>query len=379
MNNLHISLTNFCNESRVLKEVNTLIDNQIFDTVFIAALYEEGVDKQFDYSEKVKLNRFLLRTRQLPKTFLFQVMKYVEFCFKVFLHYRNSDIKVVNIHSLGLLPLGIFLKKVYGAKLVYDTHELETEKNGLYGFKKKVAKFVEKKFINCVDMTLVVSNSIADWYSNEYDIVRPTVVLNTPRCRQIEPKNIFRQHLDIREDQTIMLYQGVLDNGRGIQLIIDAFKERDDDNLVIVFMGYGSLVSEIKIASKIKKNIYYFPAVPPEIVLEYTASADIGISLIENVCLSYYYCMPNKLFEYAMVGLPVLVSNMKDMSSLVIKNSMGVVINDFSAKSINDSINIFLTKDLNDMKINAYRVAIENSWEVQEFKMLRSYKELFNK
>lgn len=172
-------------------------------------------------------------------------------------------------------------------------------------------------------MILVVSESIADWYKEEYKIDRPSVVLNAPNRRKLKSNNYFCQQLDIREDQIILLYQGGLALGRGVHLILDAFKARGDDKLVVVFMGYGLLEADIIAAAKQHKNIYFFPAVSPRIVLEYTSSADLGISLIENTCLSYYYCMPNKIFEYAMAGLPVLVSNMKDMSKLVTEKIWG--------------------------------------------------------
>ena len=47
------------------------------------------------------------------------------------------------------------------------------------------------------------------------------------------------------------------------------------------------------------------PAVRPQILAEYTASADVGMCLIEDTCLSYRYCMPNKLFEYFAAGVPL--------------------------------------------------------------------------
>ena len=379
MNNLHISLTDFRNESRVLKEVNTLVDKKVFDKVFIAALHEKNLNECYSYSEKIKLNRFLLTTRKLPKNFVVQILKYLEFCVRLLFYYRRMNIKVVNIHSLGLLPLGLIFKKIYNAELVYDTHELETERNGLKGFRKKINKLVEKRLINNVDMTLVVSESIADWYANEYGIQRPSVILNAPTHRELKANNHLREQLDIRENQIILLYQGGLVTGRGIQMILDAFKVRENDDLVAVFMGYGSLEAEIKAAGELHNNIFFFPAVPPQVVLEYTASADVGISLIENSCLSYYYCMPNKLFEYAMAGLPVLVSNMKDMSELVIQNDMGSVITDFSNIGINKALDSFLQNDLIQMKANAYRVACENAWEVQEKKMLIAYKYMFKK
>ena len=155
-------------------------------------------------------------------------------------------------------------------------------------------------------------------------------------------------------------------------------KKKDDDKVVIVFMGYGQLEEDIKIASKENKNIFFYPAVAPEIVLEYTSSADIGISFIENTCLSYYYCLPNKLFEYSMVGLPVIVSNMKEMRELVEKYDMGIVVTDDKIESMNNAIDKILQSDIKQMKQNARRCAEENSWEKQEVKTINEYKRVLN-
>lgn len=379
MNNLHISLTELRNESRVLKQVRTLLNFGVVENVDIAALYADELKRTQEYASKATCTRFELSSRSWSKNFLSQVFKYFEFCWRVYCFYKNKNIKIINIHALDLLPLGVFLKWAYKAKLVYDTHELETETNGAQGFRKKVAKFLEKHLIKYADLTLVVSESIADWYANEYNIARPPVVLNAPNIRDLKINNHFREQLGIREDQIILLYQGGLMPGRGVHLILEAFKQRKDDKVVAVFMGYGPLEADIKIAAEQHSNIYFFPAVPPQVVLDYTASADFGISLIENTCLSYYYCMPNKLFEYAMAGLPVLVSNMKDMSELVTRYAMGAVISDFSANGINQAVDNFLEQDLTRMKANVYQAACENAWEVQEQKMLAAYQQLLNK
>ena len=379
MKNIHISLTEFRNESRVLKQTKSLIDNDVFSQIQILALGAEGFAENETIDEARSLNRIELKTRSWPKSLPFQILKYLEFLLKVILIIRKEKPQVINIHALSLLPIGVLSKKINNHLLVYDAHELETETNGSRGFRQKLSKWLERKLIKHADMTLVVSESIADWYANEYKMPRPPVVLNAPNKRELETNNHFREQLGIREDQVILLYQGGLMAGRGVHLILDAFKARNDDKVVVVFMGYGELEADIKNAANEYDNIYFFPAVPPNIVLEYTSSADMGISLIENTCLSYYYCMPNKLFEYSMAGLPVLVSNMKDMSELVSQNSMGAVISDFSAAGINKAIDDFLVQDLTSMKANAYRVACENAWEVQEQKMIQTYKDLLRK
>ncbi len=373
---LHITLTDFRNESRILKETSSLINHSICDEIQIAALHSPDLDTKQSYTNNIHLNRFKLKTKNLNKNLISQILKYLEFCFYVFKFYRKKEISFINIHSLGLLPLGIFLKLAYKSKLIYDTHELETEKNNLAGFRKKICKWLERKLIKYVDMTLVVSESIADWYEKEYTIRRPVVILNSPRYRKLKTNNYFREQLGISSNQIIFLYQGGLVSGRGTNFILEAFKQRSDNKAVIVFMGYGDLEKDIQQAAEEFEHIYFYPAVSPDVVLEYTASADVGIHLIQNTCLNHYYCMPNKLFEYSMAGLPVIVSNMKDMSNLVQHNKMGEIIEDFTPISINQTIDRLLSKDLAKMKANAYKMATTEAWEHQEKKMLLAYKEL---
>src|SRR5690606_6321984 len=130
------------------------------------------------YAHNICLNRFELLTRKLSKLFFVQVVKYIEFCVRVLFFYKNKGVGVVNVHSMGALPLGVLFKILYKTKLVYDAHELETEREGLRGLRKSISKLLERMLIRYVDLTFVVSESIADWYAEKYKMVRPVVVLN---------------------------------------------------------------------------------------------------------------------------------------------------------------------------------------------------------
>lgn len=377
MNNLHISLTEFRNESRVLKEVRSLIISDIFPEIHIASLWDVDLAEQEKIDHNIKLKRFRLSSRKYSKNLPFQMVKYIEFCYKVFKNYRKKNIKVVNIHALGLLPLGVLLKYAYGAKLIYDAHELETEVHGLKGLRKKLSKFLEKILISHSDLVIVVSEPIADWYQATYKINRPVVVLNTPEiANKIKKKKYFHENFNLSEKKLIVLYQGALNRGRGIEVLLEAFQLRKDSNAVIVFMGYGLLEKEIMLAQKTYNNIYFHPAVTPQELLEYTACADIGVSLIENTCLSHYYCLPNKLFEYAMVRLPVITSNMQEMEKFIDKYQMGIVVKENTQDAVNQAIDKLSTMNLTQLSSNARKTAIKYSWEAQKKKMLSAYRDL---
>ena len=92
MNNLHISLTEFRNESRIIKEATSLIDNKIFDTVFIASLHAEGLRKEEKIYSNVIVNRLALKSRVLGNNLLIQLIKYFEFSYMLFFCYFNKNI-----------------------------------------------------------------------------------------------------------------------------------------------------------------------------------------------------------------------------------------------------------------------------------------------
>ena len=378
MNNLHITANEMRYASRVLKQTDSILNFNIASKVYIASLHAEDLKEQIIYRDNLILNRFRLSSRKLSKKLFIQIIKYFEFIYRLTLFYRNKDIVLINIHSIALLSLGVLLKYIFKAKLVYDTHELETETTNLKGLRQRLAKFMEKTFIKKCDLIFVVSENIADWYEREYAIQRPVVVKNAPRLIDCIKTNHFRENLGIKDDSVIVLYQGGLSKGRGVDLLLAAFKKRNDDKVVMVFMGYGQFEEEIKIATRESNNIFFHPAVAPDVVLEYTSSADIGVSFIQKTCLSYYYCLPNKLFEYSMAGLPVIVSNMKEMRELVESYNMGIIVEEESVDALNIAIDKILDSDIKQMKQNARRCAEENSWEVQEIKMINEYKRVLN-
>lgn len=379
MNNLHIVMNNFTHGSRILKQVGSVSVLTDIDHVYVASLCGDGQKTDEKINEKASVKRFPLRTRGWSKSLLVQVIKYIEFTFRILLFYRSKDIGLVNVHHLALLPLGYLIKLRCRAKLIYDTHELETETHGLKGIKKRLAKVVESIFVKKADHIFVVSENIADWYKKNYAIKRPTVVMNAPRLISVKKNNYFREYFCLRSDQKIVLYHGALLLGRGIEEIIAAFSARRDDSVVVLFMGYGTLEAQIISKAKESDNIFFHPAVPPNDLLSYTGSADVGIALTQNTCLSYYYGMGNKLFEYLMSGLPVLVSDMKEMREFVEKNEVGFVAKDSGVVSINNAINEILAADLVKFQKNAKVASIKHAWEVQEKKMIADYQMLLQK
>ena len=377
MNNLHISFTNLKNESRILKETNTLIQNNIFDKIYIVGLCDNNLKSIQIIDNSREINRISLKSKKLPKNLFFQLIKYIEYITTILLKYRNKNIKVVNVHALGLLPVGVLYKWFYGVKLIYDAHEYETERQGLNGIRKKLAKVLEKLFIAHCDRVIVVNESIANEYKKLYPYLdKPYIVLNTPHFISIKKKDIFRKTFNISKEQNIFLYQGGLSKGRGIEILLDTFKQINDDKSVIVFMGYGSLEELVQTTAKEYDNIYFHKAVNPDILLDYTSSADFGISTIEDTCLSYHYCLPNKIFEYIMAEIPVIVSNLPEMKKMIKDNNIGIIVKDNTPKELKKAIQKIILLDQEEMYQNIQKVKEIYNWRKQEKVLLKVYCDL---
>jgi glycosyltransferase involved in cell wall biosynthesis len=317
--NVHLYPSTFRYESRILRETRALIDLGLVDAIEIVARWEAGLDE----FERIDDKRTVWRVRgKLSGLFgdnlIGKLFFILEWWVRVLCGYFRKEIAVINCHSLSVLPIGCMLKWFRQGKLIYDTHELETETRVVAGIRKKLAKATEKWGMRWVDELVVVSPSIGAWYESQYPPVKAHTIRNLPdRVDQQALKTVdLKQKLGIHETEILFVYYGIIAKGRGIELLIDAFQDNDAGGH-IVFIGYGPLDRLVMDKAKSIRQVHFHDPVPPQEVLAYAASADIGVALIENVSLSYYYCLPNKLFEYLACGIPVLVSNFPDMSAVV--------------------------------------------------------------
>ncbi len=379
--NVHIFLSPFKHESRVLKELYTLEQEGIFENILVIALWEHGLKQRETISDISSVWRVSLKSQPLPK--LFNILKYLEWLVQIIWMLRiYKKIQVVQAHSLSALPIAVLVKWLWSARIVYDAHELETETNGLQGIKKIIAKVTEFFCIIFVDSVLVVSPSIFQWYQKKYPNKSIFLVRNVPNYNpniidnfQIESVSLLKQTYKLQNSDVLFIYQGGLFPGRGIEKILKIFTKVQSDKHII-FMGYGSLSQLVKDYEKKHKNIHFLSAVTPEKVLKYTASADIGICFIENTCLSYYYSLPNKLFEYLTAGLPVIINELPDQKHIVEKYNCGWVLNENEDETLIQLVNGINQEILMQKKLFAKKAITNIGWHFETKQFLEAYHKL---
>jgi glycosyltransferase involved in cell wall biosynthesis len=377
MRNLHINMNRFTNESRVLKETSSLVNAKLVEKILIVALHDDKLQEFETIDARRLVWRVKLKSRSWAKNIfkLKGLLFHSEFVLRVSRFAKANQVNVVNVHSVGLLPLGIWLKLILGARLIYDAHELETETAGARGIRKALSKLTEKLLIPYVDLTIVVGGKIEEFYQAKYRLERIVTVLNCPQFRQSRRTTLLRDKLNIPQHQKILLYQGGLFKGRGIEFLLEVGQTLSNQDYAIVFMGYGELEEKVKTIASQYPHIYFYPAVPPNEVLEYTASADVGLSLIEDCSLSYRYCLPNKLFEYIMAQIPVIVSNLTEMREVVSSRQVGVVMDNWSREGFLNALGKLELMDGECLTNHLSKTSREFSWEEQEKVMLAAYRQ----
>jgi glycosyltransferase involved in cell wall biosynthesis len=268
----------------------------------------------------------------------------------------------------------IFIKK--NVKIVYDAHELETEKSKK-PYMNLVYKLIEKILIKYPDSILVVGDKIKDHYQMIYgDLQNIAVIRNIPAINQNEvmPKESFlKNKFGLSSRDILFIYQGALEKNRGIEVLLRVFSQVKDKH--VVFMGFGSMENMIKEFSLDNKNIHFHPAISPRDVLSYTSGADVGFSILDNSCLNHYYCLPNKFFEYILAGIPVIASNFPELAKIIDDYGLGwkVLPNEKNVFTLINNIN---KQDILSKRQHAVAARSMFNWNQEARKLIDTYNNL---
>jgi glycosyltransferase involved in cell wall biosynthesis len=378
MINVHFYNSPILNESRIERETEVLKQMNIFNKIYIVGYKIENLPEYESLDSVRKIIRLDLSKSFIGKFYIFKVFLGLYYYIKSYMHFIRIKVDIVQTHNLMTLPLGVCFKIFKKSKLIYDAHELETQRSHWPKWLTFIAKFIERRLLHFVDEIIVVSESIADNYQETYNLnIRPTVLLNIPPSNKYNKSDYLRTHFSIPPNKLIFIYQGVLSYKRGIKEMLDTFS-KTSLNVVLVFLGYGECENEIKSYALKHKSILFHKAVPYSNLLELTSSADYGMSflLTENFCLSYYFAMPNKFFEYMQANLPIISSFGPDMSKLVNKFNLGIVCK--NNKNLELSIKNIISKDYNIFQKNINTFNTKYNWENEALKLERLYNTVLN-
>jgi len=194
---------------------------------------------------------------------------------------------IIFAHDLTALRACVEASKVWGARLVYDCHELYPEQKVFSSVQYKMLRKEEKDLINNTDLVIIASHGSGEVLKERYPEVkgRVKVVLNATNTNNLidplNPPNKIREKIGIPEDHKIILYQGGITYNRNLDIFLKGFIEAKLPNVHMVFMGpaINDYILRLKIIAGelLDKTIHFTEPVSQKVLLEYTTSADIGV------------------------------------------------------------------------------------------------------
>jgi glycosyltransferase involved in cell wall biosynthesis len=265
------------------------------------------------------------------------------------------------------LPFCAAAARFWNARLIYDAREITSELPAFHDkpFLKRIVDWVERL---CVPMACrVFSTGEMDSIvlEEKFGIPKPVLLRNLPRTRRKGPAVSFKRQFS-RNVRKLLVYQGILVPGRGIETALEALKKLPEYGLVLLGGGEWSSYYEKKVQdSDIADRVFFAGRISQDKLMRHTAGCDIGLSLINRTCDNNYYALPNKLFEYIMAGLPVIVTDMPQMKSVVETYNVGAVVSDQHPEAVARVVAEWGRRrsDFRTLKKNCRKAALELNWE----------------
>lgn len=266
----------------------------------------------------------------------------------------------------------LFAGKIRNKKIVFDAHEYFSESTEIINkpFVKSIWQKVEQFAIPKVDIAYTVCDSLANIFTKQYN--KPFAVI-----RNVPFSN--KEHLSINENNKYLLYQGNLNIGRGLEEILLTMIYINDIPLYIIGDGIMKPKLEAIIQKyQLQEKVFLLGRKTPEEIITYTQNAYIGINLLENRGLSYYYSLSNKFFDYIQASIPQIAIAFPEYIHYNKQYNVAVMVNNLEIHTIVDALNELIKND-NDYivyKLNCIEAAKELNWEKESEKLILLYQNL---
>lgn len=382
----------FLNDARVKNEAETLAREKYRVTVH--ALHLPGVTVASEVlNSGVTVRRFGKRQAkhqispgsvvkgQTKLAFLFAVASRVRTHLAMLWELIRSRPNVIHAHDVNVLPTAWLAAKIARVPLVYDAHEISTDREGYQAFRGLVG-WLEKRLMPRAAGTITTTDARAKFFARAYGIQRPLVLQNRPRLVKVEGSNRIREELGLEQPWPIVLYQGGLQPGRGLPRLVEA--AASVPNAYFVFIGGGRQAAELyELAASLglAERVRFIPTVALDELPSYTASADIGVQPIENTCLNHFTTDSNKLFEYVIAGLPVVASQLPEIGKVVRQYDLGLLVPPGDTAALASAIK----RLVDDPELRAHhrakaeQAAETLNWEAQEQALVELYARILPK
>ena len=299
---------------------------------------------------------------------------YIEYNIRLFFYLLYQKMDGICAVDLDTIAPVYFAGKLKSAKLIYDAHEYFTEVPEVVNrpLVKKVWQWVEKTFVPKFELIYTVSPTLAKLFAEKY-YKEVGVIMNAPVLVN------YVSHTYSEQKLPVLVYQGALNEGRGLENLIAAMQHI---NGCLLIAGEGDLSDELRGLSKqlnLENKITFLGYVKPAYLTKITSEATIGINLLENKGLSYYYSLSNKFFDYIQARVPQVCIGFPEYQTLNEKYGVAVLVKDCSVTEITSAINeLIYNKTLyEELQEKCDFCSLILNWQQEEKKLVAYYHELF--
>lgn len=352
---------NYMYDQRVQKVVRYLVSVGYHITIIgrnFPVLRQEDIDSIHpDLHESVSIDLLSLK---FSRGWRF----YLEFNWKLWRLLRKQKYDVYLANDLDTI-LGLFHGSAHHAKRIFDAHEWFEEVDELQ--KKPFVRWIWKtiahryipKFTHCYTVNQWLADTFSTAYSKDFAVVR-----NIPVKRRLE--EALTQAIEEALPKDFILYQGVINSGRGLDKVISAWT---NDLPPLVIAGYGDKVDQFKrLAHQQGKSdlIIWLGRITPGLLPSITKRALLGLHLLDTASKNYRYSLANKCFEYMHANLPMLTVKTPIHELLHEKAPYFLMLDDIQPEHIAQGIKRCLSAESQQAMRQAANEAKENfTWAIE--------------
>ncbi|HHU46580.1 MAG TPA: glycosyltransferase family 4 protein [Bacteroidales bacterium] len=366
MKRVILSVTNDLVTDLRLDKTATLLTNEGYSVLTVGRCYRHSPP----------LSPRTYQTKRLHLLFKKGFLFYAEYNLRLFFFLLFQKVDILTANDLDTLLPNFLVSKIRRKKILYDSHEYFCGLPELTGrpFVRSVWQSIEKFCFPRLPVVTTVSQSIATLYDKLYPNrkMKVQVIRNVPTKKDLAITET-RTSLNLPVDKKIVIMQGSINVDRGAEELIQAMLHVE--NAVLLIIGDGDVIPELKQlvrSLKLEEKVIFIPRLTPDKLFNYTVLSDIGCSLEKDSNLNYRYCLPNKLFDYLLAQLPVIISDLPEMRNIVETYEVGLILEEYSPVAIANAI----TKLIEDEELylfyknNTAKMTTLFNWE-KESQLLR--------
>jgi len=296
---------------------------------------------------------------------------YLEYNLRLLFFLLFARFQLVCAVDLDTLLPAYIVCKLRRKACVYDAHEYFTEvpEVNRRPMVKKVWEMLADFLIPKVKYAYTVGGCLAEALEKRYG-TKFEVIRNMPFQRKTPSS------LSVTDAPKIILYQGALNEGRGLEAAIIAMHEID--GAVLWLAGEGDLSEKLRKLVKqerLDNKVTFLGYLPPHKLQELTPKAYIGLNLLENKGLSYYYSLANKAFDYIQAGVPSIHMAFPEYEWLNQEYETYLLLPELSPEQISKAIKELLNnpQQYKRLQQNCQNAAKKLHWEAEAEKLSRYY------